>query len=129
MCDFKLTTWNFLFDCFRERFNLKSRKSWRKVQALKFCMNLEVNAPYASAADILLHVNWRFTIGKLNSYFFDKFCNQPTIIVNFYLIVELWCKLNCNVTVLKLNQVQRLYPSTKQIANFRRDQTKCIFII
>jgi hypothetical protein len=45
--------------------NPLSRKSWQEPQALNYRINWEICAPYATG--MLLHINGKFTMGKLKS--------------------------------------------------------------
>jgi hypothetical protein len=49
------------------RSNPLSKKSWLEPQALEYRINWEICTPYAGAAGMLLHMNGKFTMGKLKS--------------------------------------------------------------
>ena len=63
--DFNLTTRNPWFSSFLVCSSILSRNSWLKPQALGYRINWERDIPYADAAGILLHINGKFTMGKL----------------------------------------------------------------
>jgi hypothetical protein len=65
--DFNLTKRNPLFSSFLVSSHPLSRKSLWEPQALEYRNNWEIYTPYAGAAGVLLHMNGKFTMGKLKS--------------------------------------------------------------
>ena len=66
--DFNLTKRNPWFSSLLVSSKPISSKSWREPQALKYRINWDIHTPYAGAAGNLLHINGKFTMGKLKSY-------------------------------------------------------------
>jgi hypothetical protein len=62
-----LTKRNPWFSNFLVSSNPLSRKSWLEQQALEYRIIWEIYTPYAGAAGRLLHINGKFTMGKLKS--------------------------------------------------------------
>ena len=65
--DFNINTTNHWFSSFLVSSKLISRKSWWEPQGLEYWINWKIYTPYAGTAGMLLHINRKFTIGKLKS--------------------------------------------------------------
>jgi hypothetical protein len=48
-------------------FYLTTRNPWKEAQALEYRINCEIYTPGAGAAEMSLHINGNFTMGKLKS--------------------------------------------------------------
>jgi hypothetical protein len=65
--DFNLTKRNPWFSSFLVSSSPLSRKSWYEPQAVECRINWEIYTSYAGAVEMLLHIYWKFTMGKLKS--------------------------------------------------------------
>jgi hypothetical protein len=74
--DFNWTKRNSWFSSFLVSTNPPSRKFWYVPQTLEYRINWEMYTPYAGAVVMLLHINGKFTMGKLKSSLLSKILNN-----------------------------------------------------